>query len=437
VRRTFDKMKTTLHIIIIIFFFATMALAATDPATEVWLIREMVSDAAIRFDDAGLMSARERALLLAAAADASGNIKLARDAHYLAALSAWAQINTGNNDMVTLRRLAAEGIAHADRAAALDDHDADAFALAALLHGNTFALGVANSDTRAQIRAQMMERYQKAAALDAHAPGVMLINGLIRSMNPAGPARPEGVQAFADFVKQLDAKRTPADLWDVSAHSWLAFVQLQNEHPDAASMREPIAQFVAMRPDSVLAKQLAARVEHHAWANVPNDLTWKTIGSDPAGDGAAPNAPELRTLDVARGGDRIWFRATYEQPLPQSFGVNFVIDRDGDPDGDMLWWSTKSHVRFDRLVTAWITREGDGYFGIVGVSDANGTRARQLTKFSTDVLLRVDGKSVIAAVPASVLDLTPNAKMIAAGGTNLIWSDDLTGANGDAIAFAP
>ncbi|MGH7484812.1 MAG: hypothetical protein ACREMY_04285, partial [bacterium] len=293
------------------------------------------------------------------------------------------------------------------------------------------------------VSAAMRDRFGKAMALDPATPPIALLNALMKSMNPAGPARPEGVQAFAELAKRLDAQRVKDGSrlrwWDVMAHFWLITVQLTAEAPDAAAMRGPIASLVAMRPDSVQFRQLAARVEHHSWASPASvdGLEWHELGRDDAVDGAVAGAPDLRSLEIARNGERLWFRLTFEQPLPASFGVNVVVDRDGDPNGDMLWWGGKSRFRFDRLVTAWITREGDGYFGQIGIADADGARARQFTKLSDDVVLRMtsDGKSVMIGVAAAVLELTPGAKVIAAGGTHLIWNDDLTGPGGEGIAL--
>jgi hypothetical protein len=411
------------------------AATATDPAREVALTREMIEDAAIRYDDDGLRLGRERAARLAAEADAAGDTQLARDAHNLIALSAYSQIYTGHNPLDTLRPLAEEGIRHADRAAALDEHDPEALALGAALRGSTFMLGTATPD----VRTVMIERIRKAMEIDAAAIPVGVFTGLARSMDPAGPARPEGVQVFADLARRLDAKGGPTRFWDLQARAWYAMVRLQNLQPDIAPIRTDVARLKALRPDAEIARELEFQVEHHAWApaTAVSALAWQPLGSDAAGDGVHPEAPDLRALDFARDSQRLWFRLTFEKELPPSFGLNVAVDRDGDPGGERAWWGQGSHFRFDRLVTAWVVREGDGYFGRVGVTDATGSLAVRLEKLSTDVALRLgeDGKSVMVGVPTSALELTPQAKVIAAGGTNLIWNDDLTAPAGEGIAL--
>jgi len=408
----------------------------TDLAREVSLAGDLVEDAAIRFDDEGLRLGRERAARLAAAAEAAGDVRGARDAHYLVALSVWAQVYTGNNDFATLRRIAEEGVRHADRAAALDAGFADALAMGGADRFAAFLFAGRVPEVRTTAR----ERLQQAVKVDPASPPAAFFNALAQSIDPAGPARAEGVQAFAELVGRLDARLASGapsvrpGFWDVEARAWHAIVRLQQLQPDVAAIRPDVARLLALRPDSALARELAARVEHRPWAPAAalDALAWRSLGSDAAGDGKDPAAPDLRALQLARGADRVWFRLTFERELPPSFGVNLAIDRDGDPGGDGRWWGGGSRFRYDRLVTAWVVGEGDGWFGSAGVTDAEGGATQRLMKLSTDVLLRrgEDGKSVVVGVPASALQLLAGAKVVAAGGSNLMWNDNL-GAAGD------
>jgi hypothetical protein len=420
---------------------ALMIAAASggDPAREVALTRDMIEDAAIRYDDDGLRLGRERAAGLAAEGEASGDTRLARDAHSLIALSAWAQIYTGHNPLDTLRRLAAEGILHADRAVALDERSADALVLSTALRGSTFLFGGGTPE----MRTVMMERLKRALEVDSTATSVGVFNGLARSMDPAGPARPEGIQIYADLVRRLDARPggegARPGFWELQARTWYAMVRLQALSPDIAPIRADVARLRSLRPDSELVRELGFRVEYRSWAPAAavSALAWQPLGSDAAGDGAQAEAPDLRALAFARDAQRVWFRLTFERALPPSFGLNVVVDRDGDPGGDAAWWGKGSHFRFDRLVTAWVTREGDGCFGRLGVTDATGAFPWRLEKLTSDVVLRLgeDGKSVLVGVPTAVLKLTPQARVIAAGGTNLMWNDDLSGPAGEGIAL--
>jgi hypothetical protein len=427
-------------LILLLVVLPQPALAAApenDLAREVALTREMIEDVAIRFDDEGLRLGRERAARLAAEAEAAGDARLAREAHYLIALAVWAQLYTGHNDVAALARLAEEGIRHADRAAALDESFADAFALGGADRAGLFLLGARSPE----IRTAMIERIQRSVKLDPASPPVAFFSALAQSINPAGPAAPAGIQAYADLVERLETRLAGGaarpGFWDVQARGWFAIVRLQSESPEIGAIRPDVARLVAMRPDSALARELAARVEHRSWAPAASldGLAWRALGSDAAGDGTNAAWPDLRSLELARGAARVWFRLTFEKDLPPSFGVNLAIDRDGDPGAGARWWGGGSSFRYDRLVTAWVVREGDGYFGITGVTDANGGATQRLMKRSTDVLLRLgeDGRSVTVGVPMAALELAAGARILGAGGTNLMWNDNLAAEGGEGI----
>src|SRR5260370_11739226 len=93
------------------------------------------------------------------------------------------------------------------------------------------------------------------------------------------------------------------------------------------------------------------------------DWSSDVCSSDLAGDGKVATHPDVISVDRAESGDRLWYRVTFREPLPRSFGTNIVVNRSGDPAAGMAWWGTGSTFRFDRLVTAWISRHGDRYFG--------------------------------------------------------------------------
>ena len=435
-------MKSIPLVLALILALALPSLASASPSTdlarEVALTRDLIEDAAIRFDDEGLRLGRERAARLAAAAEAAGDVRVARDAHYLIAIAVYAQVYTGHNDFATLERISKEGVLHADRAAALDAKFADAQAMAGADRFAAFMY----AGRAPEMRMAALEKLQQAMKIDPTSTPGAFFGALGKSIDPAGPARPEGVAAYGDLVKKSDARLSAGEpvlpgFWDVEVRAWYAIVRLQQLQPEAPAIRADLEKLLALRPDSAMARELMLRVEHRSWAPAAAvaGLAWRPLGSDPAGDGKVPGAPDLRSLELARGADRLWFRLTYEKELPLSFGANVVIDRDGDPSGDAMWWGGGSSFFYDRLVTAWIVREGDGYFGLAGVTDALGASTQRMMQLGTDVLLRLgdDRKSLLIGVPASVLDLATGAKVLAAGGTNLIWNDNLTAKGGDGI----
>ena len=86
------------------------------------------------------------------------------------------------------------------------------------------------------------------------------------------------------------------------------------------------------------------------------------------------------------------------------------------------------------FVTAWVTRDGNGYQGTIGVGDAAGVKAKQFNNLlQNNLQLRVEGDSIIIGVKRT--DVTDKLKMnvLAAVGSNEQWNDDVPNAGSVAI----
>jgi hypothetical protein len=391
---------------------------------ELTLAREMMEDAVIRNDVEGMELVRERLLHIAAEAD---DHTVLRDAHYLAALSALFESFSGVPDLPTISKLVETGMRHADRSIELDPQFADGWMLSAMLRGSALR----NGQPVPKDPAGAPNRFTRAIELDAKSPAVAFFSGMIRSFNPAGPAPPEGVAMFDDLAARLDTNRTASGrrfgLWDAEAHAWTIMVRMASEEPRAETLRPMAARLMAQRPDFSLGQQIADGVAERRFV-APPALTWQPFLTDAAGDGKNPKLPDLVAVDRAESGDRMWYRVTFRDPLPRSFGVNLVINRSGDAATGMRWWGDGSTFRFDRLVTAWISRDGDRYFGRVGVTDDAGARGARLATIPADILLAManEDRSVLIGVPRNALGLTDTSTMIVAGGSHLVWNDDAT-----------
>src|SRR5207253_1961325 len=121
----------------------------------------------------------------------------------LAALSAFFESLSAYRDVGTCGRLAVAGVRHADRALELDPKFADAWILSAALRRNAQRAGQAVPPDPPGAP----NRVAKAVELDAKSPLVAYMSGIVRSMNPAGAAFPEGVQIIDDFAARMDADR--------------------------------------------------------------------------------------------------------------------------------------------------------------------------------------------------------------------------------------
>lgn len=409
---------------ILLLLLLALPLPAAD--RELSLAREMLEDAIIRDDADGIQLARERLLQVAAIAD---DRTVLRDAHYLVALSAYFESFSAFRDLGASARIAAMGIRHADRAIALDPRFADAWMVSSSLRWTAQRLGRAVPADPAG----SPNRFARAMELDGNAPAVAFSNGMMRSFNPNGPAHPEGVRIFDEFAERLDADRAATGrrfgLWDAEAHAWKILVRMASADPNAETLRPLSRRLMEQRPDFALGQLIADAVAERRFVTAPS-VTWQPFLTDAGGDGKDPGLPDVIGVDRAESGDHWWYRVTFREPVPRSFGVNIIVNN-GDPSSGMRWWGAGSSFRFDRLVTVWISRDGDRYFGRVGVTDDDGARAARLTKITSDIQVAManEDRSVLIGVPREALALTETSAIIAAGGSHLVWNDDATSAS--------
>ncbi|HEX2269176.1 MAG TPA: hypothetical protein VHH35_06565, partial [Pyrinomonadaceae bacterium] len=156
---------------------------------------------------------------------------------------------------------------------------------------------------------------------------------------------------------------------------------------------------------------------------------WTVLSADPKGDVADESLADAAQLSYRydKGQDLIWFRVTmYGEPNQQAFGVNIVVDTGSDEGAKVSWWGANKNFKLDKLVTVWVTRQGDGYHGTIGVGDTSGVKQKQFNNLSQNNLrIRVESDSVVIGVRRT--DITNQLKMnlIAAVGSNERWNDDM------------
>ena len=393
-------------LLLFLFLFFALPLRAAD--RELGLAREMLEDSIIRDDVEGMRLARERLVRVATETDDKTTM---RDAYYFAALSAVFEPFAGRRDPATIARIVANGIRNANRALEIDPQFADAAVIAAMLK-----------------RSGLPKDVDPAKSVPA-----AFFASMFRSMNPNGAAPPAGVQMIDDLAARLDADRAATGrrfgLWDAEAHAWQAMVRVAQDEPRADAIRPITAKLLEQRPDFAMGQMLADAVVERHFVAAPS-VTWQPFLADAANDGKNPALPDVISVDRADDGDRRWFRVNFRERLPKSFGVNVVVNRSGDPAAGMKWWGKDSTFHFDRLVTAWITRDGDRYFGRVGVTDDDGARGARLLKIPADVQLAMgsDGRSVMIGVPRAAIEWGESSTMVVAGGSHLVWNDDAASA---------
>lgn len=156
---------------------------------------------------------------------------------------------------------------------------------------------------------------------------------------------------------------------------------------------------------------------------------YTVISFDGKGDGRDPSLPDAAQLAYRydKEQDILWFRiAVYGKANEQAFGVNLVIDSGGDEASKISWWGGNKTFKFDKLVTASVTRSDNGYAGTIGVTDAAGIAQQRMNNLRQNNLqIRVEGDSILIGIKRT--DITDESKMnlVVAVGSNQQWNDDM------------
>ena len=166
---------------------------------------------------------------------------------------------------------------------------------------------------------------------------------------------------------------------------------------------------------------------------------WNEIASDSQGDGISPSLNDGKSFSwyYNRATDSLWFRVEVYDPMATTaFGVNIVLDTDGNPNNGGAWWGSNGGFRYDRLITAWVTRSGQSYVGTIGVADPAGVAAEDfgnLYRNNLQVIVDESQNSYLIGVLRSDIDTDVSMRAIAAVGSNQYWNDDIPNAGAGLI----
>src|SRR5438128_2238393 len=140
---------------------------------------------------------------------------------------------------------------------------------------------------------------------------------------------------------------------------------------------------------------------------------WNVLTVDPMRDTKSNSSVDAAQLSYRydHAADMLWFRvAVYGTPDRDAFGVQIAINTGSDVSRKAPWWGANKEFRFDRLVTARVTRSGEAYRGTIGVADAEGALAGNLASVSGDgVRLSVERDAFIIGVRRA--EITAGMKM--------------------------
>ncbi len=164
---------------------------------------------------------------------------------------------------------------------------------------------------------------------------------------------------------------------------------------------------------------------------------WTVLAADPKGDGKDPSFADAASLSYRydKQEDQLWFRiGLYGAPNPKAFGVNLVFDTGEDSGKKTNWWGANKVFAFDKILTVWVTQGDNGYVGTIGIGDAAGVKARQITNLlQNNLQIRTESNAIVIGVKRTDITDKMTMKLIAAVGSNERWNDDIPNVGSAAI----
>jgi len=159
-------------------------------------------------------------------------------------------------------------------------------------------------------------------------------------------------------------------------------------------------------------------------------LDWSRVAEEVEPDGRFARLPDARSLSWALDpeSDRLWFRIDLAGPVPADwFGVNVAVDTDLDPDNGASWWGSNAGFRFDRLLTAYLSRGTTYWQGAFGLSDAEAVARFDLSALDAELAIGIDREhdALLLGLPWRQLDSDGRFRLIATVGSNALDNDDI------------
>ncbi|MBL8113109.1 MAG: hypothetical protein JNK60_09510, partial [Acidobacteria bacterium] len=168
---------------------------------------------------------------------------------------------------------------------------------------------------------------------------------------------------------------------------------------------------------------------------------WEPLGTDPAGDGTKALLPDAVSLGSWTSGSTVWFRVGLAAPMGEDFGVNLVLDLDGDPANGEPWWGKNTAFRFDLLVSAWAFASSsstlDGAIGIARAGDAVKGSVIDESLGAPRIVAAPGGKEIYIGVPSALLGAAAPIRVVAAVGSTFLHNDDLPDSGAAQLARLP
>lgn len=414
-----------MRVLIVVAALLTLEVSAlgqwTPGRPSIDLAEAMLMDAGIRSDVEGLRLARTRL------ASFCKDKRVAARAHRGCALASVLLAMSGSTEQKDRRVAVDDAVEHADKAMK-ESADGDTVAVWVMTR---WPLMRRDPQQAAALAMEAVRKLTKASESEPDNPRVALVQGMMAGGAPGAKIDAGIVSTFARAIELFDNEPRSglADWWYVNALAWMGQMQMTRDDADVDAARELFHRALKLRPDYAMVRDyFLPQTEVQSTSAIDgSDCRWTPLAQDAKGDGQRPGGPDGRDVAWTVREGEVWFRVRCHELPVADFGVNLALDVDADATNGMAWWSGVTDFRFDRLVTVWVRRIGDGHRGIVGTADASDVRAMRLAgqaawkpRFSVDA----DARTVYVTVPRSAIGTGPVRVLAAVGGSSW-WNDDI------------
>ena len=161
-------------------------------------------------------------------------------------------------------------------------------------------------------------------------------------------------------------------------------------------------------------------------------FAWNLLLEDVEGDGRSPSSSDGKAFSYFhdRQTDSIWFQLKTHNKI--SFldpAISVSIDTDNNQTNGAPWYGTNRKFKVDIMLSAGPVRQGDGYVGWNGITDAQGIRTATWMNVTKDNLtFYFDTKDNAYYLGMKRSDLGKNVStfnLIGSVGANSMWNDDI------------
>ena len=346
---------------------------------------------------------------------------------YYAALGDWLLSMSAGGDSARSVEAAKRADASVLQAIAIDPAFPHAYVLRSRI---TYSLMTQGAIERAEAAKRFQESHETAKKLAPEDPLVVLLESIDQYYRPNGD-RPRGLALMRQSIDGLAARAGDdphAAIWLPIVWSWYGMTYLGEGDIELA--RAAFESALKVRPDYAYVRTafmpMTELVDGGKLPRFPS-TGWKALVSDPEGDGRMPALADLRDVAWRADGDAVWFRlALAADGDPERFGVNLALDLDDDQKTGNGWWAGNTAFKYDRLVTVWVRRGGDGrYRGAVGTADAPDVAGGAMVTSAPGTVrfaMEPSKRAILVGIPRSVLG-GRSVQVVATVGSNTTWND--------------